>query len=140
MAQIRPVSPTLSTTSAGRIAGRIVFLRGHKVLLDADLAELYAVQTKRLNEQVKRNAERFPADFVFRLKRSEVDALNRSQTATGSSKHRDPRIPPYAFTEHGALMAAAVLNSPRAAAGRPCANGNGAAGVSDPSHVRCICI
>ncbi len=96
------------------IAQRIVVLRGCKVMLDADLAELYGVQTKRLNEQVKRNAERFPEDFMFRLTLSEVDGLNRSQIATGSSKHRDPRFPPFAFTEHGALMAASVLDSPRA--------------------------
>src|ERR1700683_2879346 len=68
----------------------------------------------RLNEQVKRNAERFPADFMFRLTRAETEALNRSQIATGSQKHRDPRFPPYAFTEHGAIMAATILNSPRA--------------------------
>ena len=82
--------------------------------IDADLAELYAVPTKRLNEQVKRNAERFPEDFVFRLTAKELEALNRSQFATGSQKHRDPRFTPFAFTEHGAIMAANVLNSPRA--------------------------
>ena len=62
----------------------------------------------------KRNLARFPADFLFRLRASEVDAINRSQSATGSQKHRDPRFPPYAFTEHGAIMAATVLNSRRA--------------------------
>jgi len=72
------------------------------------------VTTKRLNEQVKRNAERFPGDFMFRLTRYEVEALNRSQIATGSQKHRDPRFPPFAFTEHGAIQAANVLNSPKA--------------------------
>jgi hypothetical protein len=82
--------------------------------IDADLAELYAVPTKRLNEQVKRNAERFPEDFVFRLTAKELEALNRSRFATGSQKHRDPRFTPFAFTEHGAIMAANVLNSPRA--------------------------
>jgi len=89
-------------------------LRGQKVMFDADLAELYGVTTKRLNEQVKRNQERFPADFMFRLTPLDVEFLNRSQIATGSQKHRDPRFAPYAFTEHGALMAASVLNSPRA--------------------------
>ena len=88
--------------------------RGHRVLLDAHLAALYGVTTKRLNEQVKRNAERFPGDFMFRLTRYEVEALNRSQIATGSQKHRDPRFPPFAFTEHGAIQAANVLNSPKA--------------------------
>ncbi|HXI48820.1 MAG TPA: ORF6N domain-containing protein [Steroidobacteraceae bacterium] len=63
---------------------------------------------------VKRNAERFPEDFMFRLTRTETEALNRSQFVTSSQKHRDPRFPPLAFTEHGAIMAATVLNSPRA--------------------------
>ena len=83
-------------------------------MIDSDLAELYGVTTKRLNEQVKRNAARFPEDFMFRLTRPEVEALNRSQIATGSQKHRDPRFLPFAFTEHGAIMAANVLNSARA--------------------------
>ncbi len=96
------------------IASRILALRGQRVLIDADLAVLYGVPTKRLNEQVKRNAARFPPDFMFRLTGEEVSALNRSQIATGLQKHRDPRFAPYAFTEHGAIMAATVLNSPRA--------------------------
>ena len=82
--------------------------------MDADLAQLYAVPTKRLNEQVKRNAERFPQDFVFRLTPEEVQALNQSRIATGSQKHRGPRFAPFALTEHGAIMAANVLASPRA--------------------------
>jgi hypothetical protein len=97
-----------------QIAGAILVLRGHRVLLDAELAALYGVTTKRLNEQVKRNAARFPADFIFRLTKTETVALNRSQNATGSRKHRDPRFAPYAFTEHGAIMAATILSSPRA--------------------------
>ena len=92
----------------------ILVLRGQRVILDVELAGLYDVTTKRLNEQVKRNAERFPEDFLFRLTRAETEALNRSQIATGSQKHRDPRFPPFAFTEHGAIMAATILNSPRA--------------------------
>jgi ORF6N domain len=96
------------------ITRSIFVLRGHRALLDSELAALYGVTTKRLNEQVKRNADRFPADFIFRLTRTETEALNRSQNATGSQKHRDPRSSPYAFTEHGAIMAAMVLNSPRA--------------------------
>jgi hypothetical protein len=83
-------------------------------MIDADLAALYGVPTKRLNEQVRRNRERFPEDFMFHLTSAEVEALNRSQFATGSQRHRDPRFAPYAFTEHGALMAASVLNTPRA--------------------------
>ncbi len=70
--------------------------------------------TKVLNQAVKRNVERFPEDFMFRLTGSETEALNRSQIVTGSQKHRDPRFPPFAFTEHGAIMAATVLNSARA--------------------------
>ena len=81
---------------------------------DADLAALYDVPTKRLNEQVRRNAERFPGDFMFALSQEEWDAL-RSQFATlktGRGQHR--KYLPFAFTEHGAIMAATVLNSPRA--------------------------
>ena len=96
------------------IAQAIFILRGQKVLLDAELAELYGVPTKALNQAVKRNSERFPEDFLFRLTGEETEALNRSQFVTGSQKHRDLRFPPYAFTEHGAIMAAAVLNSSRA--------------------------
>jgi len=84
-------------------------IRGKKVLLDSDLAAIYGVQTKRLNEQVKRNAVRFPQDFCFQLEREEEAGL-RSQIAT--SKGRGGRTYlPYAFTEHGALMAANVLKS-----------------------------
>jgi hypothetical protein len=96
------------------IAGAVLVLRGHRVLLDAELAALYGVTTKRLNEQVKRNRDRFPDDFLFRLTAEETQAVNRSQIATGSQKHRDPRSPPNAFTEHGAIMAATVVNSARA--------------------------
>jgi ORF6N domain len=96
------------------ITQSILVFRGHKVLLDVELAELYGVPTKVLNQAVKRNAERFPEDFMFRLSRAEAEALNRSQSVTGSQKHRDPRFPPHAFTEHGAIMAASVLNSAQA--------------------------
>jgi hypothetical protein len=96
------------------IASSVLTLRGLRVILDADLAALYGVTTKRLNEQFKRNADRFPADFGFRITRTEAETLNRSHNATGSQKHRDPRFPPFAFTEHGAIMAAMVLNSPHA--------------------------
>jgi hypothetical protein len=97
-----------------RISQAILLVRGQRVILDADLAVLYGVTTKRLNEQVKRNAKRFPEDFLFRLNRADVEAVNRSQFATGSQKHRDPRLPPLAFTEHGAIMAATILSSSRA--------------------------
>ena len=100
----------------------IVEVRRHKVMLDADLARVYGVPTKALNRAVKRNSERFPADFVFQLSPEEFatnrcqigTGSNRSQIVIGSQKHRDPRYLPYAFTEHGAIMAATVLNSPRA--------------------------
>src|SRR5258706_2122784 len=97
------------------IASVILELRGHRVILDVDLARIYGVPTKALNQAVKRNARRFPLDFVFRLTPEEIKALNRSQTVTGSQRHRDTRFPPYAFNEHGAIMAANVLNSDRAA-------------------------
>jgi len=73
------------------------------------LAELYGVPTKRLKEQVKRNQNRFPEAFMFRLTRAEVEALNRSQIATGSQKHRDPRFPPFAFTESSGAHCAPLL-------------------------------
>lgn len=111
----------------------ILTLRGKKVILDVDLAAAYGVETKRLNEQVKRNIDRFPEDFMFQMTREESNNLksqtvissskgvddqqdngNRSQFATGSQKHRDPRTLPRVFTEHVAIMAASVLNSPKA--------------------------
>jgi len=116
-----------------RITSRILLVRGQKIMLDASLAELYGVTTKALNQTVKRNAERFPEDFAFqltpaeaRILRSQIatsslqltdpmdDFLNRSQIVTGSQKHRDPRLLPWVFTEHGALMAANLLRSTRA--------------------------
>jgi phage regulator Rha-like protein len=96
-----------------RVESRILQIRGHRAILDADLAELYGVEVKRLNEQVKRNARRFPDDFVIRLSVEEAANL-RSQIATSSSSHGGRRSLPYAFTEHGAIMAASVLNSERA--------------------------
>jgi hypothetical protein len=98
-----------------RIEQSILLIRGEKVMLDADLANIYGVSTKVLNQAVKRNSFRFPEDFMFRLTANEAEELNRSQIVTGSQKHRDPRFPPFAFTEHGALMLANVLNSERAA-------------------------
>ena len=96
-----------------RVDSRILFLRGHKAILDSDLAELYGVTAKRLNEQIKRNAARFPSDFLFQLTRAERDSL-RSQIATSNNGRGGRRYLPYAFTEHGAIMAATVLNSKRA--------------------------
>jgi len=101
-------------TSTSRIEQSIHLIRGQRVMLDSDLAKLYGVTTKRLNEQVRRNLERFPPDFMLQLTRDEYDAL-RSQFATlktGRGRHR--KYLPYAFTEHGAVMLANVLNSPTA--------------------------
>jgi hypothetical protein len=110
----RKMRPVPGSIVVEQISRSILILRGQRVILDAELAALYGVATKVLNQAVKRNAERFPEDFMFRLTRTETEALNRSQFVTGSQKHRDPRFPPLAFTEHGAIMAATVLNSPRA--------------------------
>ncbi len=99
-----------------RVVSRIYLVRGQKAMLDADLAELYGVPTKRLNEQVRRNANRFPTDFAFQLTNQEV-AILRSQIATSSwaaRGHGGRRKRPLVFTEHGVIMAASVLNSPRA--------------------------
>ena len=93
------------------VTQRIVVLREQKVLIDADLAALYGVETRRLNEQVRRNRGRFPEDFIFELTPEEFANL-KSQFATSSWGGR--RKLPLAFTEHGAIMAATVLNTPRA--------------------------
>jgi len=93
----------------------ILLIRGHKVILDSDLAALYEVTTKALNQAVRRNRVRFPDDFMFRLTREETVELNRSQSVTGSQKHRNPRFRPYAFTEQGVAMLSSVLRSERAA-------------------------
>lgn len=97
--------------SLQRIAEAIHIIRGHRVMLDADLAHLYGVTTGRLNEQVRRNAGRFPPDFMFQLTSAEATNL-RSQFAISSSGWGGRRRPPFAFTEHGALMLATVLKTP----------------------------
>lgn len=97
--------------SVDHIASAIHAVRGHRIMLDADLAAVYGVATSRLNEQVKRNQERFPPDFMFRLTRAEVTNL-MSQSAI--SRWGGRRKLPLAFTEHGAVMLASVLNSPTA--------------------------
>jgi hypothetical protein len=125
-----------SLIPAERIERRITVVRGQKVLLDFQLAELYGVATKALNQAVKRNLDRFPADFMFQLSEAESsEALssqvvtmdigigaksladnkgNRSHIVTGTQRHRDPRTPPYAFAEQGVAMLSSVLRSPRA--------------------------
>jgi hypothetical protein len=107
-------TPASALPAVESISLSIASLRGQRVILDADLAALYGVETKRFNEQVKRNLDRFPADFMFQLDSQEFVSL-RSQFATlktGRGQHR--KYLPYAFTEHGAIMAATILNSPRA--------------------------
>ena len=93
------------------IMNKIYLIRGEKVMLDSDLGELYQVTTKRLNEQVKRNRDRFPEDFMFQLAKEEWQNL-KSQFATSSWGGR--RTLPYVFTEHGVLMLSSILNSKRA--------------------------
>ena len=95
------------------IERRIFTIREQKIMLDSDLADLYGVTTKRLNEQVRRNQGRFPTDFMFRLTDEEAAAL-RSQIATSKVHRGGRRYLPYAFTEHGAIMLASVLNTTRA--------------------------
>jgi hypothetical protein len=104
------VSKSLIEIPVERIEQAILLVREEKVIIDSDLAKLYGVSTGRLNEQVKRNRNRFPADFAFRLTTQEFTDLI-SQSATLSSKHGGRRKPPLMFTEHGAIMAANVLNS-----------------------------
>ena len=96
-----------------RVERTILVIRGHKVLLDADLAALYGVETRRLNEQVKRNVDRFPEDFMFQLTAQEFENL-KSQFATSNRGWGGKRKLPFVFTEHGALMSASVLNSQKA--------------------------
>jgi phage regulator Rha-like protein len=106
MSSSKPIVPV------GKIENRILLIRGEKVIIDADLAEFYGVPTKRLNEQVKRNKERFPEDFIFQLtpyEKSEVVA-----NCDNLSKLKYSKTLPYAFTEHGSIMAASVLNTNRA--------------------------
>ncbi len=111
----------LSTIAIEPLDPLIYSVREQRVILDADLARLYGITTSRFNEAFKRNRERFPHDFVFQLSKEEWESLlvvsetgNLSQIATGSQKHRDPKKRPWAFTEHGALMAANILRSERA--------------------------
>jgi len=96
-----------------RIEQAIYLIRGQRVMLDNDLAKIYGVPTKRLKEQVRRNSDRFPRDFMFPLTLQEIMNL-RSQFATSSSGWGGARYLPMAFTEHGAIMLANVLNSPKA--------------------------
>ena len=97
-----------------RVETRIQIVRGFKVILDVDLAALYGVETRVLNQAVRRNLERFPADFRFQLSTAEFEDWRSQVVMSNPGAKMGLRRPPYAFTEHGALMAATVLNSPRA--------------------------
>jgi len=108
------MAPALTDTVLN-LSAHVHLIRGQKVMLDADLAALYGVETKRLNEQVRRNAMRFPDAFMFQLNDEEAMVL-RSQFATSKPGRGGRRYNPYAFTEHGAVMLASVLNSERAVA------------------------
>jgi phage regulator Rha-like protein len=104
--------PKRRGTPAFAVESCILILRHQRVILDVDLAKLYGVRVKRLNQQVTRNQERFPSDFTFQLNAKEQTL--RLQFATSNKGRGGRRYPPYAFTEHGAIMAATVLNSKRA--------------------------
>lgn len=113
-----PKKPPLSLSSrppipAELVARKIYFVRGQKVMLDSDLAELYEVPTFRLNEAVKRNRDRFPEDFMFQIAKDEAESLT-SQIAISKPGRGGRRYLPYAFTEHGVAMLSSVLNSERA--------------------------
>lgn len=105
-------SPGQKSPPVAPLDGIIHTIRGERVILDADLAKIYGVKTKALNQAARRNQDKFPPDFLLQLTPSEMLALNRSQFVTASK--RNLRHQPFAFTEHGALMAANILNSPQA--------------------------
>lgn len=97
-----------------QISSSILLVRGHRVILDRDLAAIYGVKTGRLNQAVKRNADRFPGDFMFQLTREEAESLRSQIVILKSGRGGHVKFLPHAFTEHGAIQAANVLNSPRA--------------------------
>jgi hypothetical protein len=107
-----PISP-VAELSPQVLAGRILVIRGQRVVLDSDLAQLYEVETRVFNQAVKRNLKRFPADFMFQLTELEFECLI-SQSVTSKQGRGGRRKLPLVFTEHGAIMAASVLNSERA--------------------------
>lgn len=102
-----------SLTLIEPLDNKIYLVRGQKVMLDSDLAEVYGVETKMLNRAVKRNENRFPEDFMFQLTDEEIENM-RFQIGTALAPKRNARFRPYVFTEHGAVMLASVLNSPAA--------------------------
>jgi len=102
-----------TVTGARPVEELIYFMRGQRVMLDSDLAELYEVPTKRLNEAVRRNSDRFPEDLMFKLTGDEANSL-RSQFATSKTGRGGRRYSPYVFTEYGVVMLSSILNSKRA--------------------------
>lgn len=115
MANAYPQHASLEVITTPAIEKRIYVIRGRQVMLDEDLADLYGVETKRLVEQVKRNLERFPEDFMFQLRKDEAAAL-RSQIATSNTGRGGRRYAPYVFTEQGVAMLSSVLRSKTAIA------------------------
>lgn len=103
-----------SNSDAPSLEPLILTVRGHRVILDADLARLYGVTTGRFNEAFRRNSHRFPSDFAFQMTPDEQEAVRRSQNAIALHKFRNSRYLAWVFTEHGALMAANILRSERA--------------------------
>jgi len=108
-------APAIAAISADAIRSRILFIRGKRVLLDADLARFYGVQTRNLNKAVSRNQRRFPEDFAFKLTSAEKEAL-MFQIGTSKPGRGGTRKPPVVFTEQGVAMLASVLHSARAVA------------------------
>ena len=106
--------PTAETAPVPLIESRIFLIRGHKVILDVDLATLYEVETRALNQAVKRNRERFPEDFMFQLTTAEADALRSQIVMSNTGRRGGRRYLPYAFTEQGVAMLSSVLTSTRA--------------------------
>lgn len=109
----RKKAPSAALVPTERIEQAILLIRGHKVMLDSDLAALFNVETKALNRAIKRNLDRFPEDFMFQLTAKEHERL-RYHFGTSNKGRGGRRYRPYAFTEHGVVMAANVLNSKRA--------------------------
>lgn len=109
-----PETSLIIPATTAFIERRIFLVQGQKIILDSDLAELYQVETRTLNQSVKRNRDRFPADFMFQLSEMEASALNSSQIVMSSRRHRGAIYKPYAFTELGVAMLSSVLNSDRA--------------------------
>ena len=107
--------PPQNRLSVDQLGQLIHEIRGQRVMIDSDLAKIYGVKTKALNQAVRRNSDRFPKDFVFRLKRSEAESIRQSRSQIVTLKRGENiKYLPHVFTEHGAIMAANVLNSKRA--------------------------